>query len=71
MSPIEFEIDVINPSRCVDSLQDTFEKLTYEVIGDDSAPRYFRIEPRSGLLIIASDLSKDSRMDYTVGGLIT
>ena len=67
MSYLAIMQNMRNLLKCNDALQDTFDKVTYEVIGDDSAPRYFHVDPRSGALTVARDLSKDSRTEYTVG----
>ncbi len=38
----------------------------YEIIGDGSAPAFFNINPSSGLITVAADLTKDTLTQYLV-----
>ena len=41
-------------------LQGTFERVSYEIIGDDAAPVYFQIDSQSGVISVRSSLATAS-----------
>ncbi|XP_076458559.1 protocadherin Fat 1-like [Babylonia areolata] len=44
----------------------TFESVQFDIIGDDAAPVYFSVEPFSGIVRVASDLSVNTDSIYYV-----
>ena len=58
---------IINTVRTLNMLlQDPFNMLKYEIIGDDAAPSYFRIEPTSGRIVVNGNLESDGTRMYSV-----
>ena len=48
------------------SLQPPFNTLTYAIIGDDTAPNYFRINSTTGDVFLSSSVQFDTRSTYQV-----
>lgn len=51
-------------------LQPSFRAITYDLIGDDNAPIYFRIDPTFGFVTLNTGLFSDSGIQYKVCKLI-
>ena len=49
--------------------QEPFNKVTYAIIGDDSAPSYFRINENSGAIQVSNNLENDATRTYSVSSL--
>ena len=47
-----------------------FNVISYRIIGDNKAPSFFRINPRSGDINLNSTLESDSDTAYTVNSFI-
>lgn len=47
-------------------LQPSFKAITYDLIGDDNAPIYFRIDPTFGFVTLNTGLFSDSGIQYKV-----
>ena len=50
------------------SRQDRFGKISYEIIGDDTAPKYFSINPESGQVKLKEKVETDTVTEYQVRG---
>ena len=46
--------------------QDPFKKITYSIIGDDSAPVFFDINKDSGRITLKSSVNGDDQTQYKV-----
>ena len=46
--------------------QGSFQKIRYEIIGDEVAPSFFRINERDGLITVGDDLRQGSETMFTV-----
>ena len=51
--------------------QDSYEVVQYEVLGDDSAPRFFRVNSESGVVTVAADFRDDTEVFYVVSTSIS
>ena len=47
-------------------LQTPFNKITYEIVGDGKAPRYFKVNKDDGKISIARSLREDQDLGYVV-----
>ena len=50
-------------------LQQPFNRVSYSIIGDDSAPAYFSISEENGEIRVKSSLAADTATSYTVSKL--
>ena len=48
------------------SPQAPFNEITYQLIGDDSAPGVFRIDESSGIITVSNNLENDGTREYKV-----
>ena len=48
------------------SFQEPFNKVTYALIGDDSATNYFQINAESGAISVSNNLENDGTRTYSV-----
>ena len=46
--------------------QDPFNRIRYEIIGDDSAAQYFSVDATSGRVTVSSNLATDATRNYKV-----
>jgi protocadherin Fat 4 len=46
--------------------QEPFNKISYKIIGDDTAPNYFRIDANNGQISISNNLANDGTWEYKV-----
>ena len=46
--------------------RDPFNKLSYEIIGDDAAPGFFRIDATNGRITVSNNLENDGTREYKV-----
>ena len=51
--------------------QEPFNKVTYALIGDDSATNYFQINAESGVISVSNNLENDGTRTYSVSILWT
>lgn len=47
-----------------------FGRITYDIIGDDSAPVYFSVDSNTGAVRIADTLTQENVNDYRVSACI-
>ncbi len=48
------------------ALQDPYNKITFEIVGDDAAPTYFSIDADKGEIKIQRDIKTDTETNYQV-----
>ena len=48
------------------TLQAPFNSLTYEIVGDDAASSFFRIDATSGLIAVSNNLENDGTRVYKI-----
>lgn len=51
------------------SLQGAFSRVSYRIIGDDTASQYFSIQPETGRISVKSDLRAENIEFYSVSGV--
>jgi hypothetical protein len=47
-------------------MQGSFQKIKYEMIGDEVAPSFFRVNEKSGLITVGESLRQGSETMFTV-----
>ena len=51
--------------KLFDNFQESFSRLSYEVLGDGSAPAFFRVN-NDGLVVVGGELKTGSDIEYSV-----
>ena len=51
------------------SSQEPYNKITYEIVGDDAAPTYFEVEPTRGEIKVKRDIKTDTETSYQVNAI--
>ena len=52
-------------------LQKPFNDITYDLIGDDAAPSFFRIDQSSGKVLVSNNLANDGTRNYKVSSFVS
>jgi len=47
-------------------LQKPFDTVTFDIIGDDAAPGFFRVNAESGVISVSNNLESDGTREYKV-----
>ena len=47
-------------------LQDEYNRVRYEIVGDDNAPNYFSVNEDNGQIILRRSVNNDDKTEYKV-----